>query len=98
MNDNGINVSDPKHIAERFNKYIVNAGTDRKNHFKDYMAKIMVNKTFFLTPAIPEKLSDIILAFDIKKSLTPNSILVYILKMANLFFSDKLSFFRIFAN
>ena len=99
MNDNGINVSDPKKIAGLFNKYFVNVGEniDRKTpkplkHFKDYyMAKINVNKTFFLTPATPEELFDIILAFDIKKSLGPNSIPVYILKIANSFFSNKLS-------
>ena len=54
------------------------------------MAKIKVNKTFFLTRATPEELSDIILAFDIKKSLGPNTIPIYILKIANLFFSIKL--------
>ena len=97
MNDNGINVSDPKKIAELFNKYFVNVGTniDHKipkplKHFKDYMTKLKVNKTFFLTPATPEELFDIILAFDIKKSLGPNSIPVYILKIANLFFLNKL--------
>ena len=46
-----------------------------------------VNKTFFLTP---QKLFDIILAFEIKKSLGPNSIPVYILKISNNFFSNKL--------
>ena len=97
MNDNGINVSHPKKSAGLFNKYFVNVGVniDRKipkplKHFKDYMAKINVNKTFFLTPATPEELFDIILAFDIKKSLGPNSIPVYILKIANSFFSNKL--------
>ena len=96
MNDNGINISDPKKIAELFNKYFVDVGPniDRKipkplKHFKYYMTKLKVNKTFFLTPATPAELFDI-LAFDIKKSLGPNSIPVYILKIANLFFSNKL--------
>ena len=28
MNDNGINISDPKKIAEHFNKYFANIGLD----------------------------------------------------------------------
>ena len=50
------------------------------------MAIIKVNKTFFLTPATPEELFDIILPFDIKKILGTNSIPVYILQIAILFF------------
>ena len=40
-------------------------------HFKECMADIKVNKTFFSTPATPQELFDIILAFDVKKSLGP---------------------------
>ena len=94
MNDEGINVSGPKKIAGLFNKYFVNVGVniDRKilkplKHFEDYMAKINLNKTFFLTPTTPEELFDIILGFNIKKSLGPNSIPV---KIAKSFFSNKL--------
>ena len=47
------------------------------------MANIKVNKAFFLTPATPQQLFDIILA-------GPNSIPVYILKISNCFFSHKL--------
>ena len=73
----------------------VGPSIDRKipksvRHFKDYMAKINSNKTFFLTPATPKELNDIILAFDSKKSLGPNSIPVNILRIANTFFSNKL--------
>ena len=50
-----------------------------------------MNKTIFLTPATPREIYDIISAFDIKKSLGPNSIPVYILKISNNFFSDKLT-------
>ena len=85
-----------KRLLNFINKYFVDVGTniDRKipkplKHFKYYMTKLKVNKTFFLTPATPAELFDI-LAFDIKKSLGPNSIPVYILKIANLFFSNKL--------
>ena len=55
------------------------------------MRKIKVNKTFFLTATTPQEIYDIISAFDIKKSLGPNSIPVYILKISNNFFSDKLT-------
>ena len=57
-------------------------------HLKVYMANIKVNKTFFLTPVRPHELFDIILAFDLKSS-GPNSISVYILKISNCFFSNK---------
>ena len=97
LNAKGVNVSDPQKIAELFNNYFVNVGAsiDRKipkslKHFKDYMAKIRVNKSLFLTPATPHELSDIISAFDAKKTLGPNSIPVYILKISNGFFSKKL--------
>ena len=55
------------------------------------MSKLKVNKTIFLTPATPREIYDIISAFDIKKSLGPNSIPVYILKISNNFFSNKLT-------
>ena len=55
-------------------------------HFIEYMSKII-----FLTPATPREIYDIISAFDIKKSLGPNSIPVYILKISNNFFSNKLT-------
>ena len=60
-------------------------------HFREYMRKIKANKTFFLTPTTPQAIYDIISAFDIKKSLGPNSIPVFILKISNNFFSDKLT-------
>ena len=79
-NDNGNTVSDPKKIVDLFNKYFVNMRTniDSKipkalKHFKDYMASIKVNKTFFLTAAALQELFDITLAFGIKKSLGPSS-------------------------
>ena len=57
MNDNGINVFDPKKVAEPFNKYFVNVGPniDCKipkplKHFKDYMTKLKVKKNILLNP------------------------------------------------
>ena len=49
-----------------------------------------MNKTFFLNATTPQEIFDIILAFDRKKSVGPNSIPMYILKVANIFFADKL--------
>ena len=97
LNDNGNTVSDPKRIVDLFNKYFLNVGPNIASkipkalkHFKDYMVSIKMNKTFLLTPASPQELFDIILAFHIKKSLGPNSIPVYKLKISNNFFSNKL--------
>ena len=79
-------------------KYFVNVGPniDSKiprahKHFRAYMRKINVNKTFFLTATTPQEIYDIISTFDIKKSLGPNSIPVYILNISNNYFSDKLT-------
>ena len=98
LNDKGKNIYDPKKITELFNKYFVNVGPniDSKipkahKHFREYMRKIKVNKTFFLTATTPQEVYDIISAFDMKKSLGPNSIPVNILKISNNFFSDKLT-------
>ena len=98
LNDEGSNISDPKKIADLFNKYFVKVGPNideriskARKHFIEYMNKLKVNKTIFLTPATPQEIYNIISAFDIKKSLGPNSIPVYILKISNNFFSNKLT-------
>ena len=54
------------------------------------MKKIKVNKTFFLNATTPLEIFDIILAFEQKKSVDPNSIPMYVLKVANISFADKL--------
>ena len=88
INDKGKNISDPKKIVELFNKYFVNVGPniDSKipkahKHFREFMRKLKGNKTIFLPTPTPQEIYDIISAFDIKKSLGPNSIPVYILKI-----------------
>ena len=98
LNDKGSNISDPKKIVDLFNKYFVKVGPNideiipkAHKHFIEYMNKLKVNKTIFLTPATPREIYNIISAFDIKKSLGPNSIPVYILKIPNNFFSNKLT-------
>ena len=54
LNDKGKNVCDPIKIAELLNKYFASIGNniDKKipkslKHFKEFMTKIKVNKTFF---------------------------------------------------
>ena len=97
LNDKGKNVSDPTKIAKLLNKYFASVGPNIDNkipkslkNFKEYMKKINVNKTFSLNVTTPQEIFDIILAFGLKKSLGPNSIPMYVLKVANLFFADKL--------
>ena len=98
ISDNGMSVSDPKMIAELFNNYFVNIGpsidknikTANKN-YKNYMSQVLVNDNFFLSPVTPQEIFDIIQSFDINKSLGPNSIPIFILKISNNFFSTKLT-------
>ena len=93
INDKGKNISDPKKIVELFNEYLVNVRPNINSkipkahkHFREFMRKIKGNKTFFLTATTSQEIYGIISAFDIKKSLGPNNILVYILKISNFFF------------
>ena len=85
VNNNGKNISDPKAIAELFNEYFINIGPNidskinkSKKSYTDYLSQVKVNETFFLSPVTPQEVFDIILAFDINKSLGPNSIPIYI--------------------
>ena len=98
INDKGKNVSDPKIIAELFNDYFINIGPNidnkinkAKHHYKEYMSKVFVNESFFLTPVTSSEVFNIIQAFDMNKSLGLNSLPIYILKIANTIFSEKLS-------
>ena len=97
LNNKGNNVSDPKVIAELFNDYFINIGpnidntiSNAKHHYSEYMTKVFVNHSFYLSPVIPNEIFNIIQAFDMNKSLGPNSLPIYILKIANHFFSEKL--------
>ena len=60
-------------------------------NFKDYLKNIKVEKTLCLHPVIPTEIHNIILSFDSHKSLGPNSIPIYILKIENKLFSDLLA-------
>ena len=62
LNDKGKNICDPTQIAELLNKYFASVGPniDKKipkslKHFKDFMKKIKVNKTFFLNATTPQE-------------------------------------------
>ena len=59
--------------------------------FYDYLRNLQVEKSFFLKPVVKQEIFDLILAFDNKKSLGPNSIPIYILKISNNLFSDLLT-------
>ena len=98
INDKGMNISDPKTIADLFNDYFINIGpkidskiNKAKKYYKDYLSGVKIKETFFLSPVTSQEVFNIILSFDLNKSLGPNSIPIYILKISNLFFSHKLS-------
>ena len=59
--------------------------------FSMNLNRIKVGKTFFLKPVIPQEIFDLILSFNARKSLGPNSIPIYILKISNKYFSDLLT-------
>ena len=97
LDNKGKNISDPNVIAELFNDYFINIGPNidskinkSKHRYNEYMSKVFVNHTFFLSPVTSNEIFNIIQAFDMNKSLGPNSLPIYILKIANNFFSEKL--------
>ena len=98
INEDGKFITDSKKIANTFNKYFVSIGPEidkgipkSEHNYRDYLSSIKVNITFFMSPTKPEEVFDIITSLDINKSTGPNSIPVYVLKVFNNFFSDKLS-------
>ena len=89
---------DPKKIAQLFNEHYAKVGSDIEKkilkplkEFHHYLRNIQVKDSFFLNPASPQEIFDIILSLDLKKSLGPNSIPIYILKISNNFLSDALA-------
>ena len=98
LNNKGKKITDPLQIAELFNNHYVNVGLNidkgipvSQKNFRDFLRKINVKKSFFLNPATPHEIFDIILSYDIKKASGPNSIPIYILKIGNIHFSNILS-------
>ena len=92
----GKKVSDPNMIAKLFNEHYVNVGPNIEKkkipkvlkNFKDYLQNINIRKSFFLSPATPHEIFDIISLFDTNKTIGANSVPIYILKICNTLFSD----------
>ena len=91
-------MSDQKNIANKFNNYFANVGTNidiqipkTKGNFRNYLNNIKCSKTFFLNASWPVEIDKIIDILDINKSTGPNSIPVYTLKILKSFFSNWLS-------
>ena len=99
VNNKGKKIIDPKKIAQLFNEHDAKVGSDIEKkipkplkEFHHYLRNIQVkDDSFFLNSASPQEIFDIILSFDFKKSLGPNSIPIYILKISNNFLSDALA-------
>ena len=98
LDDDGSLITDPNLIVNHFNKYFVNVGPTidnkiplSKHNYTDYLQNFTINNSFFLKPVIPEDIQDIISSFDINKSIGPNSLPIFIIKICNDFFSYYLS-------
>ena len=66
---------------------IDNKISEGKFHYSHYLSNVRINKAFFLTPAAPKEIYYIILSLDLNKSVGPNSLPMFILKICNEFFS-----------
>ena len=62
-----------------------------KLHYSEYLKDIRINNRFILRPATSNEIYDIILALDLNKSLGPNSLPIFIMKVCNDFFSTYLT-------
>ena len=62
-----------------------------KLHCSEYLKDIRINNRFILRPATSNEIYDIILALDLNKSLDPNSLPIFIMKVCNDFFSTYLT-------
>ena len=85
LDDNGKLETDPIAISNIFNKKLVSMGP--KIDESDYLKDIRINNTFFLGPATYKETSDIILHLDLNKSIGPNSLPTFIVKLCTEFFS-----------
>ena len=90
---NGKLETDPIAISIIFNKKIVSMGpkineklAQGKLHYSDYLKDIRINNTFFLRPTTYKETSDI-LHLDLNKSIGPNSLSTFIVKLCTEFFS-----------
>ena len=104
--DDGKIETDPTKISNIFNKKFVSLGPKideqippGKLHYSEYLKDIRINNRFILRPATSNEIYDIILALDLNKSLSPNSLPIFIMKICNDFFSTyltKMVFFLIY--
>ena len=97
LNDNGKTITDPLKISTYFNQTFVPIGRNIDNkiskgkfHYSHYLSNVRINKSFFLTHATPKEVYNI-LSLDLNKSVGPNSLPIFILKICNEFFSHYLS-------
>ena len=79
-------ITNSKNIAEHFNKFFTEIGTNIQNKIlptKKYYTDYLLNpnkETFFITPTTDEEISDIISDLNIRKSTGPNSIPTKVMK------------------
>ena len=95
LDSNGELITHPLKIANCFNEYFANVGSNVDNKiphsnisYSHYLKQVCINKSFYLRPATFDEIHDIIKSMDYNKSLGPNSIPTYIMKLCNIFFSS----------
>ena len=93
LNDDNKFISDQKIIANKFNNYFANVGSNIDKQipktigdFRNYLYNIKCSKSFFLYATGPLEIDKIIETLNINKSTGTNSIHVYILKILKSFF------------
>ena len=98
LDDDGKIETDPTKISNIFNKTFVSLGPKideqippGKLHYSEYLKDIRINNRFILRPATSNEIYDIILALGLNKSLGPNSLPIFIMKVCNDFFSTCLT-------
>ena len=95
--DNGTRVNDPVKMANLFDKYFVNVGSNIDKTIPrttksptDYL-KDRISESMFLAPVCPEEIQTIIHSLNTDKSIGPYSIPVFLLKLLSRIISLPLS-------
>ena len=84
--DEGKIITNSKNIAEHFNKFFTEIGTNMQKKIlptEKYYTEYRLNpnkETFFITPTTDEETSDIISDLNVRKSTGPNSIPTKVIK------------------
>ena len=98
LNNDGSLISNPHEVANKFNSYFAKIGPSLESEippssksYADFLKKVNVRHSFFMKPTSCYEISKIISNLDSGKSLGPNSVPIYILKVSNDFFSELLS-------